>query len=395
MPKYIESHDKKDCFGCSACASICPVNAIKMVTDKEGFKHPVIDQNKCIDCGLCKKVCIDSKNEVKNYKNDYKQEIYAAINKNEKERLSSSSGGIFSLLAKYVIKNKGIVFGVKYDKKMKAIFSSAETLEALEKLKKSKYVEAEMGNIFKKIKNEVLSDRLVLFVGTPCQCMGLQKFMFKVPKNLIICDIICHSNPSPKTFEKYIELIEKKYNKKLVNIDFRDKTNGWHKNSIKYYFEDNSFVLLNEPKKDFFYKGFLGNYNSKLSCYSCQFSYRERISDITIADFWGIEFFDKEIDDNKGVSVILVNSIKGKNLLDKVKKDLNLYKKSIEEVMKHNHNRPIKKLFSRNIFFFVFRIVGFKMAVLLADAYYRIRNWFLELFSRDLRNKIKKILKRG
>ena len=332
MKSYLESKQKCDCTGCGACALICPKKCIKMKEDKEGFLYPSINNKECIKCNKCINICINK------IENNYQEETYAVYNKNNDERKNSTSGGIFPLLAKEIIKNDGCVYGACYDENMQVIHKKARTLEECEKFKGSKYVRSNFEGIYKSIQKDLTEGKQVLFTGTPCESDGLRKFLNKEYENLLICDIICHSNPSPKMFKKYISYLEKRYNSKVININFRDKTKSWHKPNIVVSFENGKKV-----KDEMFYDLFSTGVISRLSCYNCKYTSMKRNSDMTIGDFWGIEKIKPQIDDDKGISVVIIHSKKGKKAFINIQKEVKFYKVATEDSIKYNHNSPIKK----------------------------------------------------
>lgn len=221
----------KNCTGCSACFASCPKNAISLVPNEEGFLYPQIDSSKCIQCGLCEKVCPTLNIQQGANKNP---KAFAVINDDEKIRMESSSGGVFTAVAKKVIEENGIVFGVKLDEHQKAVFSFTENVEGLSEFRGSKYVQAQVGNAFKECKNFLIENKKVLFTGTPCQIEGLKLFLGKEYENLLTMDIICHGVPSPLVWKKYTEFCEKKFASRIVKTAFRRKNDGW-KRSIHYH----------------------------------------------------------------------------------------------------------------------------------------------------------------
>jgi len=224
--------EKRKCMGCSACMNICPVGAIEMHEDKEGFKRPVINQEKCINCGACRRTCPVLNTQT----NQALNKCYACYSKDEHSMANSSSGGIFYLLADYVIKNKGIVIGAAFDKHNKLNHIAINELEDIIHLQGSKYLQSDLRDIFQLIRKNI-KDKLILFVGTPCQVAGLKAFLKKDYDNLITVDIICHGVPSPKLFKKYVTEMEARENQKLVKYIFRDKTSGWETYSNTFVFE--------------------------------------------------------------------------------------------------------------------------------------------------------------
>ena len=311
--KYIEIKDKELCCGCTACKSVCPVDAISMVRDEEGFLYPKIDLNKCIKCGACKRVCpITNEKKFLNFE----PKAYIFQSKNEDIRKNSTSGGFYSVIGEYVIKNNGVVYGAAYDKNFKVQHDVADTINGLNKFRKSKYVQSDLKNTFREVKEFLNDGRLVCCSGTPCQIAGLKSYLKKDYDNLILVDIMCHSVPSPLFFEKYKEYILKKMNAdKILNIDFRDKSKYGYKYSMMTV-ETNNGKYSEGVDTDPYLRAFFGDYSVRPSCYNCQFKTMKRVSDITIWDCFNINEIDKEFDDDKGTTRILVQSEKGYNLIN-------------------------------------------------------------------------------
>ena len=323
---------KKDmCCGCHACYNICPKNAITMIEDKKGFMYPVINHDKCINCGLCKKVCPILNNK----KEDKKQiEAYACYNLNEYERMNSSSGGIFILIAKEIIGRGGVVFGASFDDNFNVIHSYVDSEEYVRKFMTSKYTQSSIGNIYKKVKEFLNDNRYVLFTGTPCQIEGLKSYLRKDYAKLYTQDIICHGVPSPKVWKKYVKYQEEKYNDKACKISFRNKDFGWTLYSTKIEFKRVTYSYIHS--NDLFMKAFLSNICLRDSCYNCSFKKKYRVSDITLADYWGINNVHSDMNDDKGVSLIIVNSDKGRELFHSLKNNLKYVQTNLEDALKYN-----------------------------------------------------------
>lgn len=323
--------NNKDCTGCHACYSICPQNCISMDRDPEGFWYPKVDYDKCIDCGLCEKVCpIQNKIEIIN-----KPQAYACINKDELIRIKSSSGGIFTLIAEEIIDLGGVVFGAMFNNNFEVIHSYVETKEELSKLRGSKYVQSRIGETYKRVKDFLNEERKVLFTGTPCQISGLKLFLGNTYDNLVCMDIVCHGVPSPSVLEKYIKYREKQANSKTKRIAFRRKYEGWKQFSVSFLFENNT-EYRQTLHTDFYMKAFLKNVCLRPSCYECSFKTIHRESDMTLAGFWGIQNILPDMDDDKGTSLIFVNSIVGQDILNEIKSKIILKEVDIDKALKYN-----------------------------------------------------------
>lgn len=327
----ITINNKKDCMGCHACSNICPQGCINMEGDSEGFWYPETNYKKCIKCELCIKICpIINKVKVKN-----EPRAYSCMNKDQPIRVESSSGGIFTAVAEEVINNSGVVFGAEFNDSFKVVHSYVETKEELSRLRGSKYVQSKIGDTYKQTKKFLDQGRKVLFTGTPCQIGGLKSYLQKDYDNLFCIDIICHGVPSPKVWQKYISYRENCAESSARKIAFRCKDKGWKLFSVLFLFK-NDMQYLETFDKDLFMKAFLKNVCLRPSCYACDFKTLHRQSDITLADFWGIQNVLPEMDDDKGTSLIFVNSNRGQTMLEEIK-DKILYKEvDINQSVKYN-----------------------------------------------------------
>lgn len=301
--------DKSNCCGCTACIHSCPKHCITMQEDSEGFLYPVVNNEACIDCGLCEKVCpmlhpSEEKCPIR---------TIAAINKDENTRMQSSSGGIFSLLAEDTITEGGIVFGARFDEQWQVVIDYAVTMEEVRAFMGSKYVQASMGTAYADAKQFLLEGKKVLFSGTPCQIAGLKHFLKKSYDNLLTVDIICHGVPSPKVWSLYLDEVVTAGRKAIGDVQFRNKRNGWKKYGIKlsYTLADNTTSFYCPASKNHYMLAFLSNMILRPSCHNCKAKCGRSHSDITIADFWGIDKAMTEMDDDKGTGLILVNTDKG------------------------------------------------------------------------------------
>lgn len=348
----ISIKDKKDCCGCSACAQRCPKQCITMQSDdKEGFLYPVVDTTLCINCGLCEKVCpVINQSEARK-----PLKVYAAYNKDVEIRLQSSSGGIFTLLAEETIKKGGVVFGVKFDKEWMPAFGYTETIDGIAPFRGSKYVQATVGTAYKDAETFLKAGREVLFSGTPCQIAGLRKYLHKDYENLLAVDIICHGVPSPKVWKMYLKetsdkLIQsssnqdnddsKEYKPSITDISFRSKSTGWKNYSFQLKYNshtkkgDESTVFTEIFSRNSYMRAFLNDTILRPSCYSCPSKENKSHSDITIADFWGIDKIDPAFDDDKGCGLILTNTSRGTIFFKEV--DAIIKEKTFNEGIKYN-----------------------------------------------------------
>lgn len=338
---YLKEHIKKDCNGCKVCAMVCPVNAIEMIEDNEGFEYPQIDESKCINCGKCHNTCSNFNDTTTN------SNVYMAINKNKEELQKSSSGGMFIVFANYVINKGGVVFGVELTSELKTIHSYAETIEECQKYHGSKYVRSDVNNSYEQVKKFLEEDRYVLFTGTPCQCNALKVYLKKDYDKLLLCDIICHASPSPKVFEMYIKELEKTRNKKVKTILFRDKSTGWRKQKPIIVYEDDT-----KEEEGSYFNAFVNELIDRPSCYDCKFCGTNRVTDFSIGDFWGIEKILPEVkDDDTGISLLSVNTQKGKNIFDEINKNLEYKEVLVEEGFRYNHSENEKMHKNRKKFF--------------------------------------------
>ena len=308
---------KSKCCGCTACQQICPVQCIVMTSDEEGFLYPKINEGQCIGCQKCEAVCpIQTPPLVKG-----KTQTYVGYAKNEKIRRRSSSGGIFSLAAEYVLKRGGAVFGAAFDDALAVHHICVESEEDLDKLRGSKYVQSSLENTYAQTEEYLIDGRWVLFSGTACQIAGLKNYLGKEYDRLLTIDVLCHGVPSPKIWKLYLEDQERKYNSKIISIQFRDKKLGWKRYSIRIQFENGQEYAV-PFTKDKFMNMFLANIDLRPACHDCRFKEFPRVSDMTIGDCWGIENYMPEMDDDKGTSLFMVHSPKGERILEAIREDL-------------------------------------------------------------------------
>lgn len=335
--------DKSKCCGCSACVQRCPKQCIALKEDSEGFLYPNVDLDKCIGCNLCEKVCpliniSEKKMPIK---------VLAVKNRNEEERLNSSSGGVFVALAKYVISHGGVVFGAVFDEKWEVKHTYTENVEGIKAMMGSKYLQSRIENTFSEAEIFLKQGRKVMFSGTPCQIAGLRKFLKKEYKDLLLVDVLCHGVPSPKVWRKYLYETSKRciqndnilsnlsnISSSITSIEFRNKRlKGWKEYCFVMHF-NKGYTLSKIHFNDSYMRGFLSNIYLRQSCYLCKCKNGVSHSDITIADYWGINILMPEFDDDKGVALVLLNSEKGKSIFSKLDMDIRI--SSLKDAQKFN-----------------------------------------------------------
>ena len=307
--------DRTLCTGCSSCASICPNNCIQMVPNSQGFLYPYINKEICVNCGLCEKSCPIITPSILHSASSCT--AFAAYITETAIRQESSSGGLFTLIASHVINLGGVVFGACFDNNQKVIHTYSETLTGLQKFRGSKYVQSDIGNSFSTVKKFLTEGRIVLFSGTPCQVGGLHKFLGKEYPNLISLDFVCHGIPAPAIWQKYLAELSQKFKSPVKAVSFRDKRFGWKSYCVRLDFE-NGKTYLAPPALDPYMRSFLSDLTLRSSCFHCKFKGSKRISDFTLADFWGIEHVYPTFDDNQGTSLILIHNEKASLFLSKL-----------------------------------------------------------------------------
>lgn len=327
--------DNVICCGCGACENACPNQAIKLQENKNGFKSPKVYTDKCIECGICEKVC-----PLKKQANENKeQKVYAVSNYDKKVLKQSTSGGAFAALAKWIFDKNGLVYGCARNEKMRPAHIEINSMDDLYRLQGSKYVQSEIGNIYKTVKMQLLKGRYVLFSGTPCQCAALRSFLGKKYEKLFCVELICHGVPSDKMFGEFVSYLEKKLRGKIIDIRFRDKKLGWGALLKVTYKKSNrkEKVVYFKPEECYyyyyyFYKGlFFREY-----CYSCKYACEQRESDFTIGDYWGVQRFHPEFETSEGVSVLIVSGQKALDVMDELDKYMYTIESSLENVMVEN-----------------------------------------------------------
>lgn len=339
---------QNDCTGCTACVSSCPQKCIIMKKDEEGFLHPVVNSQYCVDCKICEKSC-----PVMHFMDlgEYKTKAYASYSLNSTLRESSSSGGIFPELAYAILDMGGVVYGAAYSDDFSVKHICIDSKNHISKLQGAKYVQSELGDCFSEILKKLQKKQKVLFSGTPCQVAGLKQFLNKPYESLFCVDFICHNVPSPMVWMEYVKYRAKIDNngKNPIWINLRSKYTGWSHfqySNIYQYNDDKKYVSINS--EDLFMKLFVSNSISRLSCGHCHFKGYDRVSDITLGDFWGIWDVAPQMDDNKGTSVVLIQTDKGEKLMKKVLHKVKIFPVKLEQVSEKNPSILYSSLSNHN-----------------------------------------------
>lgn len=351
---------KEDCCGCGACFSTCPKQAIAMEPDGEGFLYPVIDSARCVDCRRCLAVCPI----LSNYKHEELPRLYVARHRSQEVLRQSTSGGAFTAISDAILRRGGVIYGADFDEEFRVLHKRAETPEERDRMRISKYVQSDLGDTFAQIRSDLQDGRTVLFTGTPCQNAGLRGFIGASPlsEKLYFCDVICYSIPSPKVWEDYKHCLEREGGGKLASLQFRSKKYSWsRKNSKKgFLFTTEGNPEIQEDNR--FYKLFFqaGTIN-RPSCSQCRFTDIHRVSDLTIADYWGIEKNCADWYAPLGVSLILVNTPKGRALFDSARDDLDTEERSLQEALREQKrlSEPVPLPEGRDRFWAEYRKFGF------------------------------------
>lgn len=381
---YFKTLDKKDCSGCTACVGACPKQCISMDADNEGFFYPVIDKNVCINCGLCERICPF---EHPRYDNTDNPKVYATYLKDEDQRVLSTSGGIFYAIAKWVIQQRGIVYGASFDENFKLRHFGVDSMEELSLLRGSKYLQSYLGNVFADIKDYLKSGRWVYFVGVGCQVAGLKAFLRKDYDTLITSDLVCHGVPSQQMFDWHLDYLRHKERGRIISYSFRD-CEGWGGcETYKYISQtrgEGVRRLYSYSLSPYLYS-FMYAFNLRYSCYDCKFARIPRQGDVTLADFWGVKKLFPELDVSKGVSLALVNTNRGIYVWNQIKASVYFVESCVKDAAKENVNlirqTPMPEIRKRCYEMILQR--GYKS---VAENEFRIPHYFLVKSRIVLRN---------
>lgn len=320
---------KSQCCGCAACVQRCPRQCILLEEDAEGFLYPKVDVSRCIDCGLCEKVCP----VLHPGTSHAPQACYAALHPDKQIREASSSGGSFTALAASVLASGGVVFGARFASDWSVEHAYTETLEGLAAFRGSKYVQSRIGSAYSQAETFLKQGRRVLFTGTPCQISGLRRFLRKDYEGLLTLDFICHGVPSPLVWRRYLQAVRPSSgDTSLRGVSFRDKEHGWHSYRVTFRYDHAS--VSRYFYEDPYMRGFLADLFLRPSCYACAAKSCSSGADLTMGDFWGIEHVHPELDDDGGVSCILVHTPSGARALQQIPLQLN--SSTYQEVVQYN-----------------------------------------------------------
>lgn len=392
MIKYSRTYNPADCYGCGACEQICGHGALLLKPDSEGFLYPEIDANKCTNCGLCEKVCpIDIFPE-----GNVKKTIAAQYQ--DPSLMDSASGGMFKAIADYVIANNGYVAGCVFDEAFNAVHMLSSSKEDIVRMQGSKYVQSKIGDVYKQIRQKLRSDILVLFSGTPCQVAGLKKFLMKDYDNLITIDLICHGVPSPSLLQNYLDSTYRKSNNEVVDFKFRNKRkNGWRsQGSVTTCNNGKIKEKRTSPYTDsYYYYYYLANDVSRICCYSCKYSTTNRISDITIGDYWNIQNILNDFNYKNGASVALINTDKGQRIIDAIANRLNQRETTLQDAVSANGNlqEPSKMPETRNLIYKQIEREGYEAVAKKECHFQYIKPAIIRWLPSSLKKYIKKLIR--
>ncbi|WP_370832907.1 Coenzyme F420 hydrogenase/dehydrogenase, beta subunit C-terminal domain [Acidaminococcus sp.] len=376
---------KEDCCGCTACMTICPVKAITMVPDEEGFSYPVINEEKCIHCDLCRKTCDFVK------KHDWppmkQPKAYAAKMKSGKERAASQSGGMFAALSEAVLDMGGAVYGACFDSNWNIVHKRATTKKERDAMRGSKYVQSSMGDNFEKVITDLQAGKYVLFSGTHCQCAGLKSLleMKKInTEKLFLVDLICHGVPSPKVYQAFRNFMIEKHKGKLEGFKFRNKAFGWRRTVESTYINGQEYNTT-------LYSTLFSRDNAlREACYQCPYKNINQFSDITIGDFWGIEKWAADFDDGQGISLALLHTEKGEKLFNLIQDAILIRESRLQDCIQPCLERPMSRPASREQFWYDFQQKPFTYILAHYTTDYGWKNQTKKGFKKVIRSVLPK-----
>ncbi|MBR5451688.1 MAG: Coenzyme F420 hydrogenase/dehydrogenase, beta subunit C-terminal domain [Clostridia bacterium] len=352
----------EDCCGCFACGAVCPSACIEKKQTEKGFFVPHVNERECINCGKCIKVCPMLTDTRKSPK-----KIFAARHNDADVVKNSTSGGTFTCISSYIIGMGGVACGAVFNGDFDVIHICSDSISDRDRMRGSKYVKSDTSSIYNDVKANLLIGKTVLFSGTPCQVEAVKQFcnIEKLPtNNLYTVDIVCHGTPSPIMFRKHLEALQKKYGK-ITKYKFRDKNVGWRGQNVSIEFEGGK--VLNEKAAKVFSRLYFNSYITMPSCHSCKYSSIKRVGDITLGDFWGVEKFKPELSDNKGVSLVMVNTPKGEIIMENIAGELSLWEANENLCMQPNLKAPTGPNKNKDKFYKIYTKYGFKWAIIATN----------------------------
>lgn len=350
-------HCKQDCCGCGACMAVCHKHAIYMRQDQEGFFYPAVDKKLCVDCGKCLEVCPMKFKEEKQVYNHY----YGAKNADQTVRSRSSSGGIFSILADYVLEKSGSVFAAGYDSDMKVVHMEISKTEDLDLVRRTKYVQSDMNDIYQQIQIGLKEGRWILFVGTPCQTEALRKYLRIDSDRLILVDLICYGAASPGIWKKYLYYLSRKYKGKINEYYFRDKRNKDRGQTVSWKNQNGEKVypLYDDPYCRMYFRSM----SLRPSCYQCPFCCIERNSDFTIGDFWGIEKIRPDMEDGMGTSLVIAHSEKAEKIWEEIRGQYIAFECTKMDIWQPRLQKPTECPSKRKLFMMIYKYMPFSILI--------------------------------
>lgn len=353
--------EKEACCGCQACRDICPVQAVHMYLDSEGFWYPVRDEERCIHCMACKRVC-----PMEHADEKIRERIYVGVQaKKDSVRFDSSSGGMFSVLADFVLKRQGVVYGAGFNHEMLVVHKAVYDKNSLRDILKAKYVQSDMSGIYREVQEHLRMGKWVLFCGTPCQAQAMRLFLGEDFPRLILADLICYGAASPGIWKAYADYLEHRNNGKLESFSFRDKRNRDSGRSCSYVI--NGKEKTEKMNKNLYCKLYFGNYLLRHTCHTCRFSTVERDSDFTLGDFWGIEKKKPEWNDGMGTSLVMIHTKKAEEIWRSVREDVRWFVCEKEEILQPRLVGPTKQAKYRKLFMKAYQTLPFGLLAKIGD----------------------------